>query len=239
MNASRFDAWTRRRFGLVAGGLTASLLGLIEPEVAEARKCKDLRQKCGKNKPCCKKKNLKCREVLDDPDNKRCCRPVQGKCAEANECCGDFICDDIAGQVGTRCCGAEGRPCAEQDDCCDSFFCVTSSDGLVCSSPSDRNLKTNFGSVDPADMLARVRELPISTWAYTVDATASRGHHIGPMAQGFAAIFGVGGNDRRIHPLDGQGVALAAIQGLAARLEALQTENAGLAARVAELERHP
>ena len=100
---------------------------------------------------------------------------------------------------------------------------------------SDRALKANFGSVDAADMLARVRELPIATWNYRHDDPAVR--HIGPMAQDFAAAFGVGADDRHIHPLDGQGVALAAIQGLAAELERLHEENARLAERVAALER--
>jgi hypothetical protein len=100
--------------------------------------------------------------------------------------------------------------------------------------PSDRNLKANFGSVDPTDMLARVRQLPISTWNYTSDDPDIR--HIGPMAQDFAATFGVGADDRHIHPIDGQGVALAAIQGLMAEVETLRQENAALAARLETLE---
>jgi hypothetical protein len=100
--------------------------------------------------------------------------------------------------------------------------------------PSDRNLKANFGSVDPADMLQRVRDLPISTWNYTSDDPTVR--HIGPMAQDFAAAFNVGADDRHIHPIDGQGIALAAIQGLIFELERLRVENAALAARVARLE---
>jgi hypothetical protein len=100
--------------------------------------------------------------------------------------------------------------------------------------PSDRNLKANFGSVDAADMLARVRQLPISTWNYTSDDPGIR--HIGPMAQDFAATFGVGADERHIHPIDGQGVALAAIQGLMAEVETLRQENAALAARLETLE---
>jgi hypothetical protein len=99
---------------------------------------------------------------------------------------------------------------------------------------SDRALKANVGSVDPADMLARVRDLPIATWNYTSDDPAIR--HIGPMAQDFAALFNVGDDDRHIHPLDGQGVALAAIQGLAEELARLRQENAALAERLAALE---
>jgi hypothetical protein len=84
-------------------------------------------------------------------------------------------------------------------------------------------------------MLERVRELPISTWNHTSDDALVS--HIGPMAQDFAALFGVGAHDSHIHPGDGQGIALAAIQGLADLLEALAAENTRLASRIAELER--
>jgi hypothetical protein len=99
---------------------------------------------------------------------------------------------------------------------------------------SDRALKANFGSVDPLDMLRRVRELPISTWNSTSDDASVR--HIGPMAQDFAALFGVGADERHIHPLDGQGVALAAIQELAREIEDLQAEQMRLSARIAARE---
>ena len=91
---------------------------------------------------------------------------------------------------------------------------------------SDRDLKTGFAQVDAAATLARVRDLPITTWSYREDDPAVR--HVGPMAQDFAAAFGVGDDDRRIHTVDANGVALAAIQALAARLEAAE-------ARIAEL----
>lgn len=76
--------------------------------------------------------------------------------------------------------------------------------------------------------------LRLARWNYTSDDPASR--HIGPMAQDFAAIFGVGTDDRHIHPLDGQGVALAAIQGLSAEMVSLRDENVRLADRIAVLE---
>jgi hypothetical protein len=49
------------------------------------------------------------------------------------------------------------------------------------------------------------------------------------MAQDFAAAFGVGDDDRHIHTVDASGVALAAIQALAARLAAAE-------ARIEELQ---
>jgi hypothetical protein len=41
MEGSRFDAWTRRRFGLAAGGVAGSLFGLLAREAAESKKKKE------------------------------------------------------------------------------------------------------------------------------------------------------------------------------------------------------
>ena len=91
---------------------------------------------------------------------------------------------------------------------------------------SDRNAKTGFSAVDPQEVLRKVASLAITRWSFT-NATAIP--HIGPVAQDFFAAFGVGGDDRHIATVDADGVALAAIQGLNAKLE---TE---LRAREAEL----
>jgi hypothetical protein len=87
---------------------------------------------------------------------------------------------------------------------------------------SDRRAKTAFAPIDTLAVLARVLELPLSEWSYKTD-TAVR--HIGPTAQDFHAAFGLGSDDTTIATIDADGVALAAIQGLNARLEA---ENAAL-----------
>jgi hypothetical protein len=100
------------------------------------------------------------------------------------------------------------------------------------SSLSDRNVKTGVVPVDAADVLARVLELPLSTWRYLAQGDGIR--HMGPMAQDFRAAFGLGENDTSISTIDADGVALAAIQGLNAKLEA---ENAALRSRIEALER--
>jgi hypothetical protein len=208
MDGPEFDAWTRRRFGLAAGGALAALAGIREIGAKKRKKR-------------CKKLGATCKR--------------RGK----RKCCGQLQCDatGFASQLPTVCCKTQGKPCGNERDCCDGLGCCGSP--TVCSPlcASDRALKANFGSVDPTDMLERVRALPISTWNYTSDDPSVR--HIGPMAQDFAATFGVGADDRHIHPLDGQGAALAAIQGLAAELEAMRAANYRLAARVAALERDP
>ena len=87
-------------------------------------------------------------------------------------------------------------------------------------SPSDRALKEDFGPVDTAGVLAGVVDMRIERWRYRGDGAT----HIGPMAQDFAAAFGVGDNDRVIRNLDASGVALAAIQALAAEVSELRAQ---------------
>jgi hypothetical protein len=163
------------------------------------------------------------------PDGARC----NGRTTSCEECCSN--CNVKKRKHGRRrfICGPQAHPCAQDRDCCRGFFC----DATVCTPlpPSDRALKTGVAPVDPDQVLARVAALPIATWSYTFDDPAIR--HIGPMAQDFAAAFGVGANDRTIHPIDGQGVALAAIQALHGEVAALREENAALRARLGALER--
>jgi hypothetical protein len=206
MDGSQFDRWTRRRFGLAAGGILATLFGATTPR-AEARKTR--------RKKRCAKLGYACRS-----DSKR-------------KCCKGLTCDlaDLDSGAVTVCCRSEGRSCQTPEDCCRDFVCPN---GLCELPSSDHALKANFATVDPTDMLERVRDLRISTWNYTFDDPSIR--HIRPMAQDFAAAFGVGADDRHIHPIDAQGVALAAIQGLGNEIESLRAGNARLAARLRELE---
>jgi hypothetical protein len=83
-------------------------------------------------------------------------------------------------------------------------------------------------------MLLRERELPICRWYVSSGDPAVL--KIGPLAQDFAVLFGVGCDDRTIHPVDSQGVALSAIQGLLAEVVRLGSENDALADRIAALE---
>jgi hypothetical protein len=98
---------------------------------------------------------------------------------------------------------------------------------------SDRNLKEGFESVDPNDLLERVSRLPISTWSYKFESPNVR--HIGPMAQDFMATFDVGSSDRTILQVDADGVALASIQALHARLERIESENKELRSSIEAL----
>jgi hypothetical protein len=114
---------------------------------------------------------------------------------------------------------------------------------------SDVNAKESFAPVDTRQVLDKVAALPITTWRYKGQAAEIR--HIGPTAQDFHAAFGVGdAPGYGITAVDADGVALAAIQALAAdarrqttddrgrqeRITRLELENAELKAKTEELE---
>ncbi|HZX14811.1 MAG TPA: tail fiber domain-containing protein [Thermodesulfobacteriota bacterium] len=94
-----------------------------------------------------------------------------------------------------------------------------------CIAPSDLNAKENFDLVDRRDILARLASISVETWNYKFQSPTIR--HIGPMAQDFAATFGVGEDDKHINIVDAFGVALASIQAL---YEMIQEKDAKITA---------
>jgi trimeric autotransporter adhesin len=97
---------------------------------------------------------------------------------------------------------------------------------------SDRNAKRDFEVVDTRDVLDRVAAMPVYRWRYAEERSAAS--HMGPVAQDFRAAFGLGDGDRTIATVDADGVALAAIQGLNAKIDA---QAAALVERDARIER--
>jgi hypothetical protein len=122
------------------------------------------------------------------------------------------------------------------------WSCTVSNGSTSWACSSDRKLKENFKTLDQRDVLRRVVAMPVTSWTFI-------GHperlHIGPVAQDFHASFGLGDpkDDTHIDLGDSQGVALAAIQGLNAKVEdqaltigALQREIAELRERLSAAE---
>ena len=56
---------------------------------------------------------------------------------------------------------------------------------------SDKNKKEKFADIDRRELLERIAALPITRWNYKGDDV----DHIGPVAQDFYALFGVGTDD--------------------------------------------
>lgn len=100
---------------------------------------------------------------------------------------------------------------------------------------SDRNRKHRFEVISGEDVLARLRQLPITRWSYKVDPATVR--HLGPMAQDFRRAFGLGQDSLSIGTVDADGVALAGVQALEARARAQAAEITALRARLDALER--
>jgi hypothetical protein len=87
---------------------------------------------------------------------------------------------------------------------------------------SDRNQKQNLRQLDGQAVLAQLATMPIYAWNPKGENAHLR--HFGPTAQDFYAAFGLGDSELRIGQQDADGVALAAIQGLNAKLEARLAE---------------
>ncbi len=74
---------------------------------------------------------------------------------------------------------------------------------------SDRDKKENFTPVDGKEVLEKIAALPITRWNYKIDPDEIQ--HIGPVAQDFYALFGLGDSDKSLATLDEAGIAFAAI----------------------------
>jgi hypothetical protein len=105
--------------------------------------------------------------------------------------------------------------------------------GGVWTNGSSRTFKHAFTGIDPADILRRVLALDVGKWQYKTEENI---WHLGPIAEDFHAAFGLGGDDRYIGTVDADGVALAAIQGLAAENARLRRTVEGLERRLQVLE---
>ncbi len=89
-------------------------------------------------------------------------------------------------------------------------------------SVSDSTLKENIQPVDGNEILEKLSELKVSRWNYKTQDESIQ--HIGPMAQDFHRLFGVGNNNTTITTVDPDGIALAAIKALIDKNETLESE---------------
>lgn len=94
--------------------------------------------------------------------------------------------------------------------------------GSAWNAVSDSTLKRNKRLVDGGELLANLMQLPIKQWSYKSQDPSIE--HIGPMAQDFYTIFGVGENDKTISTIDPAGIALAAIQEVYRAMQELQAK---------------
>jgi hypothetical protein len=89
----------------------------------------------------------------------------------------------------------------------------------VCPEPGASPWVLLFRSPHPPDAPLQFDGLPFRCRPWNYESQDASIRHIGPMAQDFKAVFGVGENERYITTVDADGVALAAIQGLNQKIE--------------------
>lgn len=101
---------------------------------------------------------------------------------------------------------------------------------------SARVAKTNIESANSMLILAAVKSMPISIWEY--DSTDHGVRHIGPMAGDFhsALPYDLGSSEKYINSINADGVAIAAIKGLARKVERKKSAIHSLRDRVRQLE---
>src|SRR3989338_3636024 len=87
---------------------------------------------------------------------------------------------------------------------------------------SSRDMKENVKELDLSDVLGKIDRLTVTEWNYTAESDSVR--HIGPFAEDFYALFGVGEDDKHISPMDAAGIALAGIKALNEKVESLKNE---------------
>ena len=84
---------------------------------------------------------------------------------------------------------------------------------------SDRDKKENFETLDGKEILDKIDRLPVTRWNYK----GASDKHIGPVAQDFHRLFGLGADDKTITTIDPAGVALIGIQELYRRWQESQS----------------
>jgi hypothetical protein len=88
--------------------------------------------------------------------------------------------------------------------------------------------------VEEKQVLQKLLNVPIHTWSYR-DQTPSI-QHMGPLAEDFYTVFGLGEDEKYINTVDLDGVALAAIQGLCKLLREQGDEMMAQQGRIVSLE---
>ena len=97
---------------------------------------------------------------------------------------------------------------------------------------SDFSAKEAITDINYELLLEKISQLNISEWQYK-DYPDER--HIGPMAQDFHAVFGLGKNDTTISSIDADGIILTGIKAMIHRNDILQNDMDKLSAENAEI----
>lgn len=86
-----------------------------------------------------------------------------------------------------------------------------------------RDLKTVVGAVNPTVAGHIMAHMPLYQWRYTPESGEGQEHHIGPMAEDFQAMTGLG-QPQAIHVVDYLGLLAGALQNALHRIEVLERQ---------------
>ena len=86
---------------------------------------------------------------------------------------------------------------------------------------SSKKLKTNKTKIDNDKALEAIQETPVEAWDYK-PGVEDGGRHIGPYAEDVKKNFGVG-DGKSVNLMDELGVTMAAVKGLAEKVERLES----------------
>jgi hypothetical protein len=146
-STSRFDAWTRRQFGLAAGGLAAALLGIAPGTDTDARKKKRKKKKPQVNtfgcldvgKACSGNDALCCSGVCQGK------KPKKGK-KDTSRCIAHNALDC---QAGANSCAGGTVPCGTAGACVvttgTASFCSATGDGDCVACQTDADCEASRG----------------------------------------------------------------------------------------------
>jgi hypothetical protein len=113
MDGSRFDAWTRRRFGVAAAGLVVGFFAVAGWDDAPAKR---KHKKHKKPRP-------------------RQCEQMHTHCNPKNDrkmCCGGLGCSHVTELGGNHCCLWRYFACDDDVDCCGNLKCLGTAEGRFC-----------------------------------------------------------------------------------------------------------
>jgi hypothetical protein len=83
-------------------------------------------------------------------------------------------------------------------------------EGGAWTNASSRDLKENFTQLNKVDILNKIAQIDLTQWNYKLENASTT--HIGPIAEDFYALFGLGGTNKSISTIDPAGIALVGIQ---------------------------
>lgn len=105
---------------------------------------------------------------------------------------------------------------------------------------SSKTVKKSIKPVNEIEILDRISRLQVSTWQYKSENGIT---HLGPMAEDFSDLFGLGSDNKHIAASDMAGVAIASVKSLNKQLqdknreiEHLKSQNAAISERLKKIE---